>query len=246
MKRRARSSHALTLVSFAALTTLTLTLTGCGGGSGSDGASDPGAKSASPTKRITPAERLAELMITKADVSGRKVDKPDTEYLFATSQDEVSVDKTSCAPLAYAMNQLPLGKPEADLTRVVGTGKYGDASTYVTLATYAPGEAKSAMAGLSKAVDACGGGFTAKAKNNTSAYDSVSSEKPISSAKDSLAFKSTLSFRGATHTLHTEAVRRDDVVAVYFSVNGFAIAESKPSDAKLPAEVVRAQGAKLE
>ncbi|MEU0193069.1 hypothetical protein ABZ250_24840 [Streptomyces afghaniensis] len=55
-----------------------------------------------------------------------------------------------------------------------------------------------------------------------------------------------MTFRRVTHTLHTEAVRHGDVLAVYFSVNGFAIADStRPSDAKTPANMVKAQNAKL-
>ena len=55
-----------------------------------------------------------------------------------------------------------------------------------------------------------------------------------------------MTFRGVTHTLHTEAVRDGDVLAVYFAVNGLAIADNtRPSDAKMPANVVRAQNAKL-
>ncbi|MFB6555715.1 hypothetical protein ACFCWX_38230, partial [Streptomyces sp. NPDC056405] len=58
-------------------------------------------------------------------------------------------------------------------------------------------------------------------------------------------FRSTLTFRGADHTVHTQAVRSGDVVAVYFSVDGLAIANARPSDAKLSAAVVKAQNAKL-
>ncbi|MEU4926948.1 hypothetical protein AB0G54_10655 [Streptomyces yokosukanensis] len=243
MRQAARTTSALALLSLAALT-----VTACGGSSDSAAdapSADKPKATATRTEQPTPAERLAKLVITKADVDGYRVEKYDTKYTFAKSQNEVTVAKTACAPLAYAMNQLPLGKPQADLTRTVLTGKYGTASTYVTLATYASGEAKSAMAGLSKAVNSCGGGFTAKADGNTSPYDSVTSENAAPAGAESLAFKSTMTFRGMTHTLHTEAVRRDDIVAIYFSVNGFAIADGKPSDAKLPAAVVGAQNRKL-
>ncbi|MER5545786.1 hypothetical protein ABT072_25800 [Streptomyces sp. NPDC002589] len=241
MRQAARTASALTLLSLAALT-----LTACGGSQ--DSAADASGKptcTASRTKQLTPAERLAKLVITKADIDGYTVEKPDTKFAFAKSQGEVIINKTACAPLAYAMNQLPLGKPQAGLTRTVETGSYGGASTYVTLATYASGEAKSAMADLSKAVTSCGKGFTAKATGNTSPYDSVTFEKATSPGDESLAFRSTMTFRGTTHTLHAQAVRRDDIVATYFSVNGFAVADGKPSDAKLPAAVVRAQNGKL-
>ncbi|MFC7982677.1 hypothetical protein [Streptomyces sp. NPDC057336] len=74
----------------------------------------------------------------------------------------------------------------------------------------------------------------------------MTAEKPVAEAGDeSLAFRSTLTFRGAAHTVHTQAVRSGDVVAMYFSVDGLAIANARPSDAKLSAAVVKAQYAKL-
>ncbi|MFF9484909.1 hypothetical protein [Streptomyces sp. NPDC014676] len=40
-------------------------------------------------------------------------------------------------------------------------------------------------------------------------------------------------------------MNRTTSVAVYSSVNGFSIAQSRPSDAKLPPAVVKAQNKKL-
>lgn len=243
----------------AALTALSLlslaTLTACSGDSdsGTDGGTAAGKpkttaseeEQATPVEQLKQLKQLKQLMVTKADVSGKNVNETDSEFAFAASQEEVTVEKPVCAPLAYAMNQLPLGEPQADLTRVVN-GDPNQASTYITLTTYESGRAESTMAGLSKAVDACGGGFTAKVNTNTSAYDSVTAEKPVAEAGDeSLAFGSALTFRGISHTVHTQAVRSGDVLAVYFSVDGMALANSRPSDAKLSAAVVKAQNAKL-
>lgn len=228
------------------LSALTL-LTACGSGdsdSGTDAADKPGA-TASRAKQVSPADRLAKLMITKADVDGYGVEEPSDEFVFAKSPDEVTLDKKVCAPLAYAMNQLPLGEPQADLTRVASKGGLNGGFTYVTLTAYEDGGAESAMAGLSKAVASCGDGFTAKSKSGTSPYDSVTAEPTTKAGDESLAFKSTMTVLGTTHTLHSAAVRHDDVIAVYFSVDGRAIAESRPSDVKLAAVVVGAQNAKL-
>ncbi|MFD9982071.1 hypothetical protein ACFWZJ_17030 [Streptomyces massasporeus] len=228
---------ALAVVSALALTSA---LTACSGGED--------APSAAPTtpkaKQITPEQRLAKAIVTKDDLPGYNVDELDAEYAFATSSDQVTVDKPGCAPLALAMNQLPLGKPQADLTRSAGAG-YGKESTYITLASYEPAaEAESVLAGLAKAVKECGGGFTAKAGKNSTAYDSVTAEK--GTAPGAVAFRATTPFRGITHTVRTQVVRDGDVLAVYFSVNGFAIADStRPSDAKMPEKVVTAQNAKL-
>jgi hypothetical protein len=238
MKRAALAASTLSLLSLA-------TLTACGGDADSDSATGEPRPSASRAKQVTPAERLAKLMITKADVPGLAV-KPasgeDNEYAFAQSPDDVTVDKPACAPLAYAMNQLPLGEPQGDLTHSV---LEGSEFTYITLTTYAPGKAQSAFAGLAKGVDSCGGGFTAKAKG-TAPYDSVTTEKPVAEGGDeSLAFRSTTTLKGITHTMHAQAVRSGDVVAVYFSVDGMAMVQERPGDAKLPAAVVKAQNAKL-
>lgn len=228
---------ALAVVSVLALTSA---LTACSGGEDKPSASP----SAPEAKQITPAQRLAKVIVTKGDLPGYNVSEPEAEYDFAASADEVTVDKPGCAPLAYAMNQLPLGEPQADLTRSAGAG-YGKESTYITLASYEPAaKAESVLAGLAKAVPECAGGFTAKAGKNTTAYDSVTAEKGTTTG--AVAFRSTMTFRGVTHTLRTEAVRSGDVLAVYFAVNGFAIADStRPSDARMPAKVVSAQNARL-
>ncbi|WP_395575324.1 hypothetical protein [Streptomyces sp. BK79] len=244
----ALSLSALTLLSLAALTA-------CGGDSGSGSDADAAAGKPSATeageRQLTPEERLKRLVITEADVKGMKVSDADvatsdnSDFAFAKSPQEVTVEKPVCAPLAYAMNQLPLGRSQADVTRSVSRD-INDSFTYVMLTTYEPGGAESAMAGLSKAVDACTGGFTAKANGNTGAYDSVTAEKPVATAGDeSLAFRSRLTFRGVTHTAHAQAVRSGDVLAVYYSVDGLAIANGRTSDARMNATVVKAQNAKL-
>ncbi|WP_326721310.1 hypothetical protein OHT59_19595 [Streptomyces sp. NBC_00243] len=240
MKRTALASSALALA----------TLTACGSGTSdtTDAAAGPKA-STSQAKQLSPAERLAKLMVTKADLGGDYVVKEydlDGEYVFAKTQDEVTVDNPACAPLAYATNQLPLGDPQAFLTDHASKNVLSEGSNYVTLIAYEEdGKAESAVTGLSEAVASCGTGFTTEANGNSSTYDSVSAEKADPAGDESLAFKSTLTFRGITHTMHGAAVRSGDVVAVYFSVNGTAIANSNPSDAKLPAAVVKAQNAKL-
>ncbi|MER7486204.1 hypothetical protein ABTY20_09950 [Streptomyces sp. NPDC126497] len=230
-----------------ALSLLTvLSLAACDGAdTDPDGTTGEPRPATSRAEHPTPAERLAKLMLTPADVTGYKVTEPSTDFVFATSKDEVTLDKPACAPLAHAMNQLPLGEPEADLTRVVDTDEYGDASSYVTLTTYAADGARQVMSDLSRAVDACGSGFTAEA-DGTSTYDSVTAEAPTDDAGDeTVAFNARTTFQGASHTLHTQATRSGDVVAVHFSVNGLSLAQGRPSDAKLPTAVVKAQNAKL-
>ncbi|MFF4347720.1 hypothetical protein [Streptomyces sp. NPDC001530] len=235
----------------AALSVLSLAavLTACGGSDtdkDTDSNSKPEEVTASPT--VTPMKRLAQLMVTKADLGGDydvKESSLDGEFVFAKSQDEVTLSEPLCAPLAYAMNQLPLADPQAFLTDTASKNVLTDGSNYITLAAYEGGKAESAMTGLSEAVKSCGGGFSAKANDNTSAYESVAAEDTAMAGDESLGFKATMSYNGVTHTLHGAAVRSDDVVAVYFSVNGAAIADSKPSDAKIPRAILTAQNAKL-
>ncbi|MFD5281985.1 hypothetical protein [Streptomyces rubrogriseus] len=246
-----------TSTALAALSLLSVTaLTACGGSSDPDPATDEpkagSSTSASTDKAPTPAEHLAATVVTKADTDGFEVEEPDDEYAFAKSTDEVTVDKPVCAPLAYAMNQLPLGTPVADLTRLTSGPTdaptqltKGVTFTYVTLASYAPGKAQSTFADARKAVDACGDGFTAKANGNESPYDSVTAEEVTPAGDESLGFTSTMTFRGVPHVLHGEVVRNGDVLAVYFSVDGMAIANGRPSDAKLSPTVVKAQNGKL-
>ncbi|MFS8204869.1 hypothetical protein ACLVWQ_40125 [Streptomyces sp. CWNU-52B] len=230
----------------AALSVLVLTgLTACGSGDSDTDAADKPEATAPEAEKVSPADRLAKLMITKAEVKGYDVQEPATEYAFAKSPDEVTVDKKACTPLAYALNQLPLGATQADLTRAVGENGLIDGFTYVTLNAYADGGAESAMADLTEAVSSCGDGFTAEANGNSSPWDSVTAEQAGKEGDESLAFTSTLTYQGTTHTTHSAAVRHGDIVAVYYSVNGRAIAESRPSDTELAPPVVKAQNTKL-
>ncbi|MFE2277002.1 hypothetical protein ACFXAE_06990 [Streptomyces sp. NPDC059454] len=231
-----------------ALTLMSLTtLTACGGEDEPDKATGEPRPSATQAKQPTPAEKLAGLMVAPADVKGFSVQEHSDEFALAKSPEDVTLDKPACAPLAYAINQLPLGEPQADLTRVLADKAKGlnSAHTYITLTAYASGGARSTMADVKKAVAACGDGFTAKGSGGTSTYDSVTPEDVTPAGDETLGFASTLTFRGAPHTMHTQVVREGEVVGVYFSVNGAAIANARPSDAKLTPTVVKAQNAKL-
>jgi hypothetical protein len=241
-----RATLALSLLSVLSLTTLTA----CGGGD-ADGGPDAttAAKArgtASQAKEASPAERLAKLMVTKAELTGYNVEKPDPEFAFAASPGQVSTDNKACLPPALAMNQLPLGDATAELTRNL-TKNLSEGTTSITLATYATeGRAEAALTGLETALDACAKGFTAKAGKHTSTYGSVTPEESrTTGAEGSVAFASTMTYKGITHTMHTEAVRNGDVLAVYFAVNGVAVYQHQQSDTKLPAAVLTAQNAKL-
>ncbi|MEU9352270.1 hypothetical protein AB0D65_14900 [Streptomyces griseoloalbus] len=233
------------MLAASAFSALSLTaLTACGTGAEPDGTTGEPRPSAPVTKPPTPAERLAGLMVTPADVDGLSVEPPSDDFLFAESPEEVTLDQQVCAPLAHATNQLPLGDPQADLTRVLSKGPT-TTHTYITLTAYAAGGAQAAVNEMKKAVDSCGDGFTAKASGGTSSYDTVTAEEVAPAGDESLGFEAAMTFRGVTHTHHTEVVRHGDVIGVYFAVDGMAIANARPSDAKLPQAAVKAQNARL-
>ncbi|MFE0175271.1 hypothetical protein ACFWZ2_23420 [Streptomyces sp. NPDC059002] len=245
-QKRNRTAVAVPLLALLAAAALS----GCGGSDSDSGSSDDSAGNkpkASAPEAVEPAAKLDDVALAKDEVKGFTVKKPDQEYAFAKSRDEIKVGKAGCAPLAYATNQFPLGSPESDLTRVATGAKGPGAFTYVTLATYAKGGAKTALAEFSKAVGSCGGGFTAKAGGNTSTYTSVTAEsaaKPAG-ADESVAFKATTEYQDLTHTVRGQAVRHGETLALYFAVDGLAFTQSRPGDAKVATAVVDAQSAKL-
>lgn len=225
---------------------LAAVLTACSG-SGEDAketADKPGASaSASQTKQAGPAERVAQLLVTKAEAGGFSITEPAANDALAKSQSELTSDKADCAPLAYALNELPIGTPEASLVRVANSD--GGMLTYITLATYTTGKAEAAMKGLTTAAGACGGGFTAKSGAGTTTYDSVTVETPPAGGDESLATAATFTYQGATQTLRTQTFRFGDTIANYFTLNTTAFMQGGLGNGVIPAALVKAQNAKL-
>ncbi|MBW5422633.1 hypothetical protein GKQ77_13850 [Streptomyces sp. BG9H] len=230
-----------------------LALGACGGsGSDSDSGSSGDSKgkpdaSAAPEKTSDPAAELKSAVLSKSEVKGFTVREPQEKYVFATSQDNVKLDKAVCAPIAYATNQLPLGSPKADLTRVAAGAKGPGVFTYVTLSAYERGEAKATLAELSKAIGSCGNGFTAKAGRTTSPYSSVTAETAPTpkGADESVAFNVTTKFENVTHTLRARTVRYGDTLALYYAVDAMAFTQARPGNPEIATAVMDAQNAKL-
>ncbi len=222
-------------------------LTACGGGGEPENSTGEPRPSATRSEQAAPAERLAGLMVTPAEVKGFAVKPYDNEFALATASSEMTADKPACAPLALALNQLPLGEPQADLTRVLAPESQGlnSTQTYVTLTSYATGGAKAVLADVKKAVDACGDGFTAEGSNGSTVYDAVAAQDVTPAGEETVGFTATTSYQGVSHTVHTQAVRAGDVVAVYFAADGMAMVNGRTSDAELPPAVVKAQSSKL-
>ncbi|MGC0330229.1 hypothetical protein RKD23_003219 [Streptomyces sp. SAI-170] len=229
----------------ASVLSLAAVLTACGG---SDSDAKPKGAPSSPkaeqAKQATPTERLAKLMVTKAGPYTLK--EPETEEAFATSTDEVTVEKPECAPLVYAMNDLPLGDPEAHLTRVTNGGGSTSMLTYVTLSTYEDGKAEAAMKELAAAAASCGGGFSATSKSDGSVvYDSAKTENAPKAGDESLATSATFDFQGFPQTVRTQTFRFGDTIASYFTLDSGAFMSARLGDAEIPADLVKAQNAKL-
>ena len=93
-----------------ALAVLCLTaLTACGGGGEPANSTGEPRPTATRSEQAAPAERLAGLMVTPAEVKGYAVKPYDDQFALATSSSEMTADKPACTPLALALNQLPLG-----------------------------------------------------------------------------------------------------------------------------------------
>ncbi|MGW7068531.1 hypothetical protein ACWGII_10625 [Streptomyces sp. NPDC054855] len=237
--------------------TLTLTLTACGSGEEDKGeggkdkgkGSDRAAGSSAPSAEKKPTKTAAQLALTKNEVPAHAVVEPSDNFVFAKSRDTIKLDKTACASLGYAMNQFPVGDAQDSFVRVAEKKEFDGAFTYVTLATYAPGKAQEAMADMTKAVGACKGGFTAKGDKASSKYESITPETtgiaPTPGADDSLAFRTTSTYKGDTHTMRTQATRHGDTIALYYAVDGNAFMQSRSGDAKLFPAVVKSQEEKL-
>jgi hypothetical protein len=195
---------------------------------------------------VTPTERLAKLLVTKAEAGPYTLREPETEEAFAASTDEVTVDKPECAPLVYAMNDLPLGDPQGRLTRVTNGGGSTSMLTYVTLSTYEDGKAEAAMKELTAAAASCGGGFTATSKSDGSmAYDSAKTENAPKAGDESLGTSATFDFQGFPQTVRTQTFRFGDTIANYFTLDSGAFLSARLGDAEIPADPVKAQNAKL-
>ncbi|MEU6083905.1 hypothetical protein [Streptomyces sp. NPDC047108] len=219
-------------------------LTGCGGGDG-DGSATGSDDSSSVTKKLSPADDVAQRIVTQAEVKDYSVRKPDAKYVIAKNRKGLAVDKSTCVQAAYAMNGMPIGDPRASLTRDVGKKNTTGMSTKITLSTYADGKAEAAMAALARSVKSCGGPFIAKGSGGNNPYGSVKAEADPGYGDKSLAFAATYDANGAEQKFRTQAARFGDTVVVYFTLNSDALLSSLPGEAKIPMSVVKAQNAKL-
>ncbi|MFD5338356.1 hypothetical protein [Streptomyces hawaiiensis] len=235
MKRT--TAAAVSLLTSAAI----ISLAGC---SGTATASAPGATA--PHKRQpTPAERVTALLVTPGDLgtgySVREFDPAKGKSVFARSAREITGDGP-CIPLAAMTHQLPLGTPQAHLSRVVSTDEAPGTRIYVTLATYGQGMAMTAMDTLlADAVQGCSLGFTVKAHGTSELYYPFEPEDTPNVGDEALAYRGAVTEEGGgTRPIRTTVVRHGDTITVCTAVGGARIA--RPG---LLAPVIEAQDAKL-
>ncbi|MEU7719359.1 hypothetical protein [Streptomyces tibetensis] len=229
--------------SAAAVFLLTAALTCLAGCSGTTAPAAPGT-TASPARQQTPAERLTALLVTAADLgsgySVRPFDPAGEMPVFARSAREITGN--ACTPLAAMTHQLPLGRPQAVLSRLVTTREAPGTRIHVTLAVYDEGGAVTAMDSLlADAVQGCSLGFTVQAHGKSELYDPFEPEDTPTVGDEALAYRGVVTPEdGTPRPLRTTVVRHGDVIAVCTAVGGARIA--RPG---LLAPVIEAQDAKL-
>ncbi|GAB7104046.1 lipoprotein [Streptomyces phaeofaciens JCM 4814] len=241
-------------------------MTGCG--SSDEGSKDSGdskgssSAAASDAKALTSAE-LEKLLLAQGEVKGYKVGSGDDTA--ATSKSAVKVDKSECAPMAWATNGLPPGDTDANATNSLTEDKASDAPTslddvseadiegafditmtYVGLSSYeGDGDgAEKTIKSLSDGVSACAGGYGFTADGESSKVTKVATEKGSGQGDESVAFTQDVEVEGQTVTAHTEVVRKGNTLATFFTMDLAALAKGgEMSD--VPAAVIDAQVAKL-
>ncbi|WP_328845101.1 hypothetical protein [Streptomyces sp. NBC_00258] len=246
---------------------------GSDSGSGKDDKA-AGKEPAAAAKTLAKGE-LEKLIIATADVKGFKVGPADQSDQFASSKEEIKVVDEKCAPLAYVLTGFAPGdsasyvnrmaqedptakasaSPTEDLEDMTEeemedamnsiTDALGSTVTLVSLSSYEGDGAKETMSSLSAAIEGCGSGFTATAKKEPQKFKKVESEKASGNGDESLAFAVTADSDGDP-VVHAEVARHGNTVATYYSISLAAFADdAKVSDYDVPAELIKAQTAKL-
>ncbi|WP_424891265.1 hypothetical protein [Streptomyces sp. XH2] len=248
-----RTAVAATAVSLALL------VSACGG-SGKSEKDEPKDKASSsapaaPSGKGASQAELEKLVLTDADVPGRKVTEA-TAADLATAKG-VSTDKAECKPLVDAMSLRSGGSPAATVIRKVlppapsaapgasdedkmkaGLGALGGTITSDTLGSY--GDAKAAgevIAALKKSGADCAGGFTLVAGSDKTKFTKVA-PADLSTGDEAVAFTLGMDLDGKAGTTHLVAVRKGATVATFYAL-------SLTGQAEQPKAVVDAQVKKL-
>ncbi|WP_406474286.1 hypothetical protein [Streptomyces sp. NBC_01615] len=130
------------------------------------------------------------------------------------------------------------------------TGALGQTVTIVSLSSYEGEGAQKTMSSVSDAIKGCASGFTATpkggAKDDTEKFTKVETEKASGTGDESLAFAVTGDADGDDVVVHCEVVRHGSTVATYYAFSLAAFSgEGGAGDYEIPAEIIKAQAAKL-
>ncbi|WP_327431072.1 hypothetical protein [Streptomyces sp. NBC_01236] len=130
------------------------------------------------------------------------------------------------------------------------TGALGQTVTIVSLSSYEGEGAQKTMSSVSDAIKGCASGFTATpkggAKDDTEKFTKVEAEKASGTGDESLAFAVTGDADGDDVVVHCEVVRHGSTVATYYAFSLAAFSgEGGAGDYEIPAEIIKAQAAKL-
>ena len=267
-----RSSGARIGATFA-VTALSLALiTGCGGDSDDDNKGAAADSTPTQAAKVFSAAELKKLIIAKGDLDGYDVESADTGDQFAASKDKVTVADAKCEPLAYVLTGFAPGDDEtgyvnrmvtetADLDATPDanaseedvsdalesiTDSLGSTMTIVSLSSYESDGAEQTMKAVTDAVGGCASGFTVAATGqDTQKFTKVAEDKSTATGDESVAFAVTGDVDGGDETtVHAEVVRHGSTIATYYSISLAALA-GKATDYSVPAELVKAQAAKL-
>jgi hypothetical protein len=267
MKRSSRVRAGATV----AVSVLSLALiTGCGGDSDDSKGSGSSDSSSSPTAaaKALGAAELEKLIISKADLDGYEVQSADSGDKFAESKDQVTVADAKCEPLAYVLTGFAPGDESAYVNRMATEksteptststseeslddiedslkGIMDSTMTIVSLSSYDGGGAEQTMKSVADAVSGCADGFTVSAKGqDTQKFNKVTEEKSSGTGDESVAYEVTGKVEGDTQTVHGEVVRHGSTIVTYYSISLAALA-GKQTEYSIPAEIIKAQAAKL-
>ncbi|MFE9766966.1 hypothetical protein ACFYPC_21000 [Streptomyces sp. NPDC005808] len=117
--------------------------------------------------------------------------------------------------------------------------------TFVSLSSYEGDGAQETLASVSEAVEGCASGFDATGNGETQKFTKVESGKGSGSGDESVGFTVIGDSEGDPFPMKVEVVRHGSTVATYQSIALAAMAGETDVDYDIPAEIIKAQAAKL-
>jgi hypothetical protein len=229
-----------------AVLSLTL-LAGCSD-SGEDG-KEAGKGGSGSAEKKTPALSAADLekvVLKDGDVKGHKVTAP----TVTVEQKDITTEDKACAPLAYATIGSVVDRPGATVQRETASvpnptdPKSLDVTrTLIRLSSYEGDGAKTALASLTKSVDACAKGFKVTADGTDQQVTKVAKTEAPGGADEAVALDIVSEAEDAKVPMKVVVVRKGATVAYFTALNIGSLATGKDFD--FPAEIADAQIAKL-